>query len=339
MKKLSFIIYILLCVFLFVGCTNNDEDVTQDKSSVQEKDVIEEQSEVVTETTEEIEELHPLAIGVMPDTDSLPLILASSLGYYEEEGLEVTIVPFKSALDRDAALQAGQLDGAISDMLAVAFLNDNGFKVDITSKTSGSFKLIANGEKGIEAVTAINNNSIGISQNTIIEYLTDRMLETSGVSLDQVEKVAIPKIPTRLEMLQYGNIDMATLPEPLASLAVLNGGKALSSSDALNIDLGLIIFKDETINSKATEIQGFYRAYNRAVDYLNEEPLENYIDIIIEEAGFPEPVRDTLVLPAYTHATMPSQDTWADVLLWLNSKELITEEFSFEEVSTDQFIN
>lgn len=339
MKKLTFTIYILMCVLLFVGCTNNDEDVTQDKSAAQENSVAEEKNEVANETLEEIKEMQPLTFGVMPDTDSLPLILASTLGYYEEEGLDVTIVPFKSALDRDAALQAGQLDGAISDMLAVAFLNDNGFNVDIVSKTSGSFKLIANGEKGIEDVTEINNNSIGISQNTIIEYLTDRMLETSGVSLDQVEKVAIPKIPTRLEMLQYGNLDMATLPEPLASVAVLNGGKVLSSSDALSIDLGLIIFKEETIGAKTTEIEAFYRAYNKAVDYLNEEPLENYIDIIIEEAGFPEPVRDTLVLPAYTHATMPSEETWEDVLLWLNSKELITQEFSFEEVSTDQFIN
>ena len=70
---------------------------------------------------EKSEPLPKLTIGLMPDTDSIPFIIAAERGYFAEEGVEVELQPFKSAMDRDAALQSGNLDGAVSDLLAVIF--------------------------------------------------------------------------------------------------------------------------------------------------------------------------------------------------------------------------
>lgn len=91
----------------------------------------------------EKKELQGIAIGLMPDIDSVPIIIAEEKGYFAEEGLKVDIQKFKSAMDRDAALQSGNLDGAISDMLAVAFAKAGGFDVKVTSYTDGTYKLIA----------------------------------------------------------------------------------------------------------------------------------------------------------------------------------------------------
>ena len=51
-------------------------------------------------------DLQLLAVGLMPDTDSLPFIIAQEKGYFADEGLKVDIQQFKSAMDRDSALQA-----------------------------------------------------------------------------------------------------------------------------------------------------------------------------------------------------------------------------------------
>ena len=83
----------------------------------------------------EAKELKPLAVGLMPDTDSLPFIIAREKGYFDDEGLKVDIQQYKSAMDRDSALQSGNLDGAVSDMLAVAFAKSGGFDVKVTSFT------------------------------------------------------------------------------------------------------------------------------------------------------------------------------------------------------------
>lgn len=285
------------------------------------------------------ENLSPLTIGVMPDVDSIPFIIAESKGYFAEEGLDVEIQHFKSAIDRDTALQTGNIDGAISDMLAVVFLKDNGFDVKITSKTNGSFKLIAGKNSNIPTIEGATNKSIGISKNTIIEYLTDRIMEDSNIDPQSPKKIAIPKIPTRLEMLDSGKIDMATLPEPLASVSVFKGGKILSSSDELGINPGIMLFTKDSIDSKTEEITALYRAYNKSVSYLKTTELEDYIDILIDEAGFPEVIKETLALPEYSKASMPSESELIQVLDWMQSKELTTNSYSLDILSNNSFIS
>ena len=282
--------------------------------------------------------LKTLTVGVMPDLDSLPLIIANHNGYFKEEGLDVKIEHFKSAADRDAALQTGKIDGAISDMLAVVFFNDNKFDVKITSKTDGSFKLIAGKNSNISKIEESAGKSIGISKNTIIEYLTDRIMESSNIDVDSPQKVAIPKIPTRLEMLNNGKIHMATLPEPLASTAISDGGKIISSSDELGINPGVMLFTKDSITSKAEEIKALYRSYNKAVKFLKEEKSETYIDFAIKESGFPETVKNTLTLPNYTEASMPTEKELKEVLNWLQAKKLTTNNYTLKDLSNNSLI-
>jgi NitT/TauT family transport system substrate-binding protein len=282
--------------------------------------------------------LKTLTVGIMPDLDSLPFIIAQHNGYFKEEGLEVKLEHFKSAADRDTALQTKKIHGAISDMLAVVFFNDNNFDVKITSKTDGSFKLIAGKNSGISKIEQSTGKSIGISKNTIIEYLTDRILESSNIDINLTKKVAIPKIPTRLEMLNNSKLDMATLPEPLASTAISSGGTVLSSSDKLGINPGIIMFTKDAITSKPEEIKALYKAYNKAVKFLKEEKQESYIDYVIKEAGFPDTIKNTLTLPNFTKASMPSEKELKEVINWLKAKNLTTNNYKLQDLSNSSFI-
>ncbi len=315
MKKNIFVlISVLIMIISIVGCSN--------KAS----------NEVMSPP------LKTLTIGIMPDLDSLPFIIAQHNGYFKEEGVQVEIQHFKSAADRDTALQTEKIHGAISDMLAVVFFNDNNFPVKITSKTDGSFKLISGNNSGISKIQQSEGKSIGISKNTIIEYLTDRIMDRSNLDVNTLEKVAIPKIPTRLEMLNNGKIDMATLPEPLASTALSAGGKVLSSSDQLGINPGVMIFTKDAIASNPEEIKALYRAYNKAINFLKEEKPESYIDFVIKEAGFPDTIKDTLTLPNYSKASMPSELELEEVLNWLTVKNLTTNNYTLQDLSTNSFI-
>jgi NitT/TauT family transport system substrate-binding protein len=162
-----------------------------------------------------------LSLGVLPDVDSVPIIIAQQKGYFEQEGLNIRLEKFTSAMERDSALQSGTIDGAVSDILSAAFFRQGGFNVSITSMTNGSYKLVA--VKGTNDVSSLAGKSIAISSNTIIEYATDSMLYEYGLAPEEVSKTAIPKIPLRLEMLKNGKVNAATLPEPFASSAVKSG--------------------------------------------------------------------------------------------------------------------
>ena len=63
-----------------------------------------------------------LSFGAMGSIDAVPLVIAQEKGYFEEEGLNVNLEIFTAAKDRDAALQAGELDGVLADEAAIQFI-------------------------------------------------------------------------------------------------------------------------------------------------------------------------------------------------------------------------
>ncbi len=273
-----------------------------------------------------------LSVGLMPDTDSVPFIIAREKGYFAEEGVEVTLHSFKSAMDRDAALQSGQLDGAVSDLLAAAFAKAGGFEVLVTSSTDGAYQMIAG--KGNEAkdVRALAGADIAVSRNTIIEYVTDRILRKNGMASDALQKVSIPQIPARLEMLQNGKLPAATLPEPMASIAVANGCKFLTGSGELGINPGVMLFSAKATADKKESLKAMYRAYNKAVEYLKKTPREEYIGMVVEKSGFPAAAKDALKLPDYRAAALPKESDVTEVMRWLKEKDLIKQEYTYQNL-------
>ena len=311
MKKYLLLAISLICVFAVMvsGCGNKQSD----------------------------KELQAVTVGVMPDIDSVPIIIAQEKGYFAEEGLKVNIQQFKSAMDRDAALQSGNLDGAISDLLAVAFAKSGGFDVKVTAYTDGDYKLIAGKNENVASPKDLAGKDVAVSKNTIIEYVTDQISVSQSMKEDSINKVVIPQIPTRLEMLQNGKLAAATLPEPMGSIAIANGCKFITDSEQLGINPGVMMFTAKCVDNKRAELQAFYRAYNKAVKYLNEHPQDEYMDLIIEKSGFPAIAKTALKLPKYRDAGLPQEKDVVDCMKWMNSKGLIKQEFSYKDLVVDLF--
>jgi NitT/TauT family transport system substrate-binding protein len=273
-----------------------------------------------------------LRIGIMPDVDSVPLVMAETLGYYKDAGVDVELVSFKNPMNRDAALQAGEIDGAVSDLLAVAFAKKGGFRLAAVAKTDGDYVLLGSSALGIESIDALEGKSVALSRNTIIEYSTDRILAAEGKDSDFIEKVSIPQIPVRLEMLNSGKLAGATLPEPLASSAVASGATVLGSAEDLGINPGVLVFSSDARNKRADQIKAFWGAYNHAVTYLNGELSEAELDDIIKVMGFPESVGGVLHFPSYTFARLPAENEVREVVRWLLSHSLIDIEYRYEDL-------
>lgn len=63
-----------------------------------------------------------LVIGIAPGGDALPLVVADRQGSFDEAGVTVTIKPFATAKERDAALAAGEIDAMVADLVSAATL-------------------------------------------------------------------------------------------------------------------------------------------------------------------------------------------------------------------------
>jgi NitT/TauT family transport system substrate-binding protein len=139
-------------------------------------------------------------------------------------------------------------------------------------------------------------------------------------------------------MLQNGKIAAVTLPEPLASVAIKDGARLIDSSDNLKINPGIMMFTKKAAESKKNEIAAMYRAYNKAAAYLNSEPLENNIDLIIEKAGFPPAVKGALALPKYEAAALPSEKDVTECISWMNDRQLIKKNYKYDELVDGSFL-
>ncbi|MCL2557522.1 MAG: MetQ/NlpA family ABC transporter substrate-binding protein [Treponema sp.] len=283
------------------------------------------------------DEAAPLRIGILPDADSLPLMVARDRGFFQAEGAQVELVMFSNPNERDAALQAGRIDGAISDLLAAAFFVAAGFDVRITSLTNGRYGIVAAPDSGVASLADLHGRRIALSPNTIIQYTVDAQLAGAGVPMSEYEAVAVPNILLRLEMVLNGLVDAAGLPEPLLTAAVAQGARLLSTTETTGIDAGVLLFSRAALDSRLADVQAFYRAYYRAAREINANP-DAFRDFLVAQAGFPAAVRDTFQFVTYTSPALPEEAQVTRTLAWLRDRGLLTASLSFADLTDPRAI-
>ncbi|WP_456468437.1 MetQ/NlpA family ABC transporter substrate-binding protein [Archaeoglobus sp.] len=280
-----------------------------------------------------------IKVGILPIEDALPMVVASDEGIFSEHGLKVEIVSFNSALERDAALMARDVDAVITDPLAVILLKDKGYDVRIVSiclgkkPDEGVFAILAAPNSTVSTVEDLNGKEIAISSNTIIEYVTDVMLSKYDVSYKKVE---IKQIPVRLRTLLDGKVDAATLPEPLASYAVSQGAKLILSDAMMNesVTQTVIAFRGDFVDKHKDELKKFLEAYKEAVDKINSNK-DKYRDKFIEIARVPENIASSYPMPNYPEPEKFPKDFYERYLEWAMKKGLVSKEVPYEEAVAD----
>ena len=284
-----------------------------------------------------------LKIGVLPILDVLPLYVAEQEGYFTAEGVDVELVPFSSAVERDVALQTDQIDGEVNDLVSVALLNNDDDRVRVVrtamrATPEKAMFVVLSVDDAIQSATDLKGKEIGISGNSVIEYVVDRLLQAEGLSADEVVKQEVPKIPVRLELLTNGNIPAACLPEPLASLAQASGAHIVTDDRAHpEYAQSVVTLSARTLGKKAAAVKRFLSAYEKAVAALNGDP-DKYRPLLIEQGRVPEPVKDTFEMPPFPPAGVPTEAEVADVLDWMAAKEILSRDLAYGELVTDDYL-
>lgn len=285
-----------------------------------------------------------LKIGLLQIEDSVPFYVAEQLGYFDEEHIQVELVPFLSALERDSALTAGAIDGAISDPIGALLLDGGRGLIKITSlglgKTSaeGVFAILAAPASKIETIDDLKGVEIAVSNATIIEYVTDRLLEAEGFSPEEIRKVEVKKMPIRMQMLLSGSVQAATLPEPLSSIAAGKGARVLISDADLDHSLSqtVVIMRSKVLSEEKESVQALFRAYGRAVEAINSNP-EQFRSLVVEKGRIPPFMADSYPIAVYPAPEPFSQDLFDPAAHWLAEKGL-TERINYEDIVATDFL-
>ncbi len=275
-------------------------------------------------------------LGVMYSSDIVPLTIITEQGLDKKHGIQLDMQVFSSAKDRDAALQAGELDGVFTDFVGLCMYQNAGLDVKATGCTDGDYVLLAGKDTGITSLSGAAGKSIAISENTLIEYSLDYMLNKAGFEDAYLDKTVVPRIPDRLEMLRSGKVDLVLLPEPFSTIAIKEGAVVLGSANTEGLYPAVSAFTQKAINEKSDAIEKLYLAYDEAADYLNSTPLKEYESLVIKGAGYPEELTGSIKLPVFRKNELPKMADLQAAIEWASKKGLCSSDLQPEQLLTGQ---
>lgn len=285
-----------------------------------------------------------LKMAVLPILDTLPMYVAQQEGLFDKHGVKVEFVPVQSAAERDQVIIAGQADGMINDPISVQLYNKEKPQVQIVrfAETATSersmFRLLAAGSSDLQNVEDLKNVEIGISEGTVIQYMTERLLEAQGFTPQDIKTIAVPKMSDRMALLGNGELKAAMLPEPLSSLAVQNGARPiLDDTTKPEISYTTYAFRKPVIDQNPDVIRAFLAAIEEAITLINQDP-QKWSTLLVEQKVVPQPIAGSFQIPTFVTASVPNQAQWDDVLAWTKAKGLIAQDLLYEESVTDKYL-
>lgn len=285
-----------------------------------------------------------LKIAVLPVLDVLPLYVAQQENLYAKHGVNVELIPVGSAPERDQIIAAGQADGMINEAVSTLFYNKDQVQVQIVryarvaTETSAMFHIMAAKNSGINSPEGLKNVPIGVSQGTVIEYLTDRLLEAQGFRADEIQTIPVPKISDRMALLGSGELKAATLPDPLSFLVESQGAVIILEDSAIpDYAFSVLSFRKATIDAYPQAIRGFLAAIEEAVEKINSQP-ETYKNLLVEQKLVPEPILGSYHIPTFPKAGVPTEAQWADAIAWAKQKGLLDKDVAYADSVNDDYL-
>ncbi|ASG00068.1 ABC transporter substrate-binding protein [Vibrio anguillarum] len=239
-----------------------------------------------------VEERKAVRIAVSQTPLSSSFIIADSLGFFEQQGVNVELVPCSGGVACSQALFSGNVDYATASESVVMFklFQRNDFAL-LTSfvESDNDLKLLTLERLGMVNLSDLEGKKVGIVKASASEFYFDSLLIASDLKEMAVEKVYLP--PEALnDSLFSSQVDAISVWEPY-------GYKTETSapSDVLNLGLsGIYHLSFNLLSMKATveeahdEIVAILRALKEANEWINLNP-EQSREVIAQALNIPLP--------------------------------------------------
>lgn len=280
MKKWMYVLVVAMLVVLS-ACGNNSKDVDSESSN-------------------EIEMKKLEIVGVRDAQISSQQIIADKLGYFKEEGLDVTNHLIESGPDIGPMVAGGSAPISLQTNFMDIILSSTDVGVKIVAplaQIAGTQAVIAGPDVEINSPKDLEGKTIGIPTGADVQIAINNMAKEYGVDLNKV-KVANLAPSDALTALQNGNIDAMAAWEPFITKGIAEGGKFLFSGtnnelegkaqkvDWMSVHTTLQV-TDDFLKKNPNTVKAVIRALEKATVYMNEH-REEAIKILAPELHLSE---------------------------------------------------
>jgi NitT/TauT family transport system substrate-binding protein len=190
----------------------------------------------------------------------------------------------------------------------------------------------------IKRVADLKGVPVAVSGNTIQDFVSDQLMVAGGLKKGDIQKVEVPKVPIRFQMLMSGQVKAAALPDPMGALAEAQGATLVASDtdSKRNLSPIIYIFSAKSIETKTEAFRKFYKVYREAVNMINANP-EKYRGLLVEKARVPEEIKDTYPMQRYPMPLLPTKGEFNMVQDWMLARKMIDRPMKYGDLFDARF--
>ena len=245
--------------------------------------------------------------------------VAEDQGYFEENGLEVTIKDYQSGKAAADALIQGEAD--ICTSADFVFVSNSFDYADLrvlgTVATAEVKELVARKDKGVTTIDDLIGKKIGVTKKSGAEFSLGEFLIFNGISLQDVELVDL-KPSEIVRAILNGDIDAAFTWDPnVYNIKEELGDNAISWRGSKDFYFVLITTKD-WIENNPRAAERFLKSVLEADDYIKDnsedskEFVKNRFDYELGYMDYSWPKQEFgVILPQSMLIKFEAQARWA----------------------------
>jgi len=256
-------------------------------------------------------EVTEIAAGVIPTSDAATIYLAQDLGFFEDEGLTVSMEVMQNAAAIVPGVMNGQIQfgsAALSPLISavseglplVAVANGGDVAMDADADQSS---LVVTAASGITSPDQLDGKVVAVNAlQAMGELVARQVIDDAGGDATSVTFVALP-FPDMAAAVERGDADAALLVEPFTSGAIAAGLVSIASPfhDVLVPgETSAVYFTSaQFIQEAPNTVAAFTRALDRAAEEAAADP-QLIRDVLIKYGKVDPAVAAAINLPGYS---------------------------------------
>ncbi len=268
---------------------------------------------------ETLDPANPVAItvGTLPAGDYAPLYIAEQEGYFEEEGLDVTIEIIAGGAVGVTQLVSGELDFTSATWANTLAAVSQGLEVQVVREGTNSAKegingMIALADGPIESAEDMRGQTISVNTlQSATEVQIRDCLATAGLGPDDYELVEVP-FPEVGAAVTQGRIAAGFVPEPFITIGESQGLKSVLSASVCNERQANSPLINWNTSKRFAEqnpavVAAFVRAMDKATQLAIDDP-QVVVDILPTFTTLTPELAGELTLPSFVADGTPNID-------------------------------
>ncbi len=301
---------------------------------------------------------------------AVAVVMGVAWGEFEEEGVQVELVPLPSSRDRLLAFQAGQVDLMVADLTSALLLLSSVPRLAAIAGTAyasdperdhlafitpPAFSRLRTWEDLVARIKGGTRVQIALPRQSDLEFVADELFREEGLVVPADLYIGQDNLLDNATWTLLGMVAVGALPQPYVDY-ILNYGypgkptlTVLKWVPGASFPPEVFVVRRPLVESQPEVLGAFFRALRRTVDRLNgadrDELVATALPVAVDlffPGGGPQNTDDpdlkaeiekgiaAIVIPQFPHPAALDPGVYERVMLWAVGKRYLRSPIPYE---------